>query len=69
MSEKILKLEDGPSYVGNNIEMYWREDRLYITCETPWSGCTESGFGHSCSVSVDKEQAAQIIEFIKGGLA
>lgn len=37
---------------------------LYIECDEPWAGDTDSGIGRSGAVTLTKEQARQLAAFL-----
>jgi hypothetical protein len=37
---------------------------LDITCDRPWSGDTESGFGREVTIDLTKEQARELAAFL-----
>lgn len=39
-------------------------DGLYIECDEPWAGDTETGIGRSGAVTLTKEQARQLADFL-----
>lgn len=39
--------------------------KLTVKIDEPWAGDSETGFGRECSIDIDKETAAQLIEFLK----
>ncbi len=68
MTEKysIFEYEDASS-AGDNMQAHFRfeKDKLYISIENPWCGDTESGFGATTCINLDKEAAKQLYDLIE----
>lgn len=58
-----LELQAGPT--DDRLEL-WQlsKDELTVSVDNPWAGSTETGFGYTCTISVSREQAAQMVRFI-----
>ena len=49
--------EDGSAE--NNVHFVLR-DKLHISIDNPWAGCTESGFGAVTSITLTRAQAVKL---------
>ena len=55
--------------VDDYIEFVANDDKLHITASNDWAGCTETGFGESGNVTLNKEQVKELYEFLGRFLA
>ena len=62
MSNKIEISQIGGA--GDVLTAEITSDGLYIECDEPWSGDTETGFGRSSAVTLNKDQARQLAAFL-----
>lgn len=49
---------------GDSISCASYGDGITITCEQPWAGDTETGFGRECSVRLDYKTAHKLGEWL-----
>jgi len=67
MDEPIFTVDDG-GYLGNNIEATYRDGHFSITVENPWAGDTETGFGYSCQIGMNVEEARAFRDWLTARL-
>jgi hypothetical protein len=48
---------DGQFGCEDVIEIYYRDEYVHISIDNPWSGCTETGFGETTSITLNKDRA------------
>lgn len=52
------------SMIDDTLNVSISEDALHIEINEPWAGSTETGFGATCSCSIDQETAANLVKWI-----
>lgn len=62
MDKKIQISEIG--WYGDTVEAQVCGEGVCVECDNPWSGDTESGFGRSAAVTLNKAQAHQLAQFL-----
>ena len=61
--EAIITLQDHHLYDGE-LTATEREGHFNFTCNNPWAGDTESGFGAQANIALDAEQARELADWI-----
>lgn len=59
-----LEIAEKSGYNNIKATVYDDDGEVYLTIDNPWAGDTETGFGRDASVSLDKEQAAELAVFL-----
>ena len=52
----------------NHIEINFRDGVFYLDIENPWAGDTNTGFGYTAHISLEKEQAEKLSKYIDAHL-
>lgn len=69
IADDILKIGESESFVENSLELrFWRGE-FSLEIDNPWAGSTETGFGYTTSMTLDREQAQQLADFLTDKLA
>jgi hypothetical protein len=50
--------------VGDNLSCTAHGGGITITCEEPWAGDSETGFGRACSIRLDFETARKLGQWL-----
>jgi hypothetical protein len=65
---KITEYEfayEAPDTAGDNMTVLSRDGSLFdFEIEEPWAGCTETGFGERCDLSLPREEAVALARWI-----
>lgn len=62
-TEAVLDIEEIGG-VGDHLECTHRNGHFNFTVEEPWAGCTETGFGASTSIGLDRHQAMLLRDWL-----
>ena len=61
MSGDILRLAENYS---DHMEIMFRDDKFYIDVENEWAGDTETGFGQTSHVTLSREDAETLRDWL-----
>jgi len=64
MTEKMIFKINEADNGSDELEAIFRHNHLTITIENPWAGSTETGFGCSSSIRINKEQVKEFANWL-----
>jgi hypothetical protein len=66
--DHLIYQDDG--FTGDNLEISVRGDgALYVEIDNPWAGSTEEGFGQTTAITVSRDAAEDLRDWLNAALA